>query len=160
MKNVVNLFTSHTIDRGPFCAGGYNHFRLQCGSLILSTQKKFFWLIDATKNDVSVSCSTITSGLLSMRLCNRFFAFVLIAVTFIVLEFLKFDQTVGAVLILNHCSVSFLLNEFNFLVDVENVSQGHWSSPNISVNSSSVVSGRAEVRREQRATGHAHAFMV
>ena len=69
-----------------------------------------------------------------MRLCNLFFAFVLIGVTFIVLEFLKFDQTVGAILILNHCSVSFLLNEFNFLVDVENVSQGHWSSPNISVN--------------------------
>ena len=58
-----------------------------------------------------------------MRLCNRFFAFVLIGVTFIVLKFLKFDQTVGAILILNHCSVSFLSNEFNFLVDVENVSQ-------------------------------------
>ena len=95
-----------------------------------------------------------------MRLCNRFFAFVLIALTFIVLEFLKFDQTVGAILILNHCSVSFLSNEFNFLVDVENVGQSHDSSPNISVNNSSVVSGRAEVRREQRATGHAHAFMV
>ena len=103
-------------------------------SLVLFIQKKFFRLIDAMKNDVSVSCSTITSGLLSMRLCNLFFAFVLIGVTFIVLEFLKFDETVGAILILNHCSVSFLLNEFNFLVDVENVGQGHWSSPNISVN--------------------------
>ena len=69
-----------------------------------------------------------------MRLCNRFFAFALIAVTFIVLEFLKFDETVGAILILNHCSVSFLLNEFNFLVDIENVGQGHDWSPNISVN--------------------------
>ena len=63
-----------------------------------------------------------------MRLCNRFFAFVLIAVTFIVLEFLKFDETVGAILILNHCSVSFLSNEFNFLVDVENVSQHVFNS--------------------------------
>ena len=56
------------------------------------------------------------------------FAFVLIALTFIVLEFLKFDQTVSAVLILNHCSVSFLLNEFNLLVDVENVGQHVFNS--------------------------------
>ena len=56
-----------------------------------------------------------------MRLCNRFFAFVLIGVTFIVLEFLKFNKTFGAILNHENMLVSFFSNELNFFVDVDNV---------------------------------------
>ena len=80
----------------------------QCESLVLFTQKKFFWLDEAQKNWVGVSCSTVIIGSLFIRFTSLFFALLDLGMT-IIWGFMRLRSSIRLVFWLRSTFESLLL---------------------------------------------------